>query len=47
MIKLNLMTRTAPGDQNSDDTTLTEGKFLRGLETSIEVLDTNLSKHSD
>ena len=31
----------------STDTTLTEGKFLRGLETSIEVLGTNLSKHSD
>lgn len=31
----------------SNDTTLTEGKFLRGLETSIEVLGNNNSKHSD
>jgi len=30
---------------DTNDTTLTEGKFLRGLETSIEVLGTNLSKH--
>ena len=31
----------------SNDTTLTEGKFLKGLETSIEVLGNNVSKHSD
>ena len=31
----------------SNDTTLTEGKFLKGLETSIEVLGNNNSKHSD
>ena len=28
----------------TNDTTLTEGKFLKGLETSIEVLPANLSK---
>ena len=31
----------------TNDTTLTEGKFLRGLETSIEVLQNNISKHSE
>ena len=31
----------------SNDTTLTEGKFLKGLETSIEDIGINTSKHSD
>lgn len=33
--------------EDTANTTLTEGKFLKGLETSIEVLAANQSKYSD